>query len=97
MGKLLLVPFIAAACGNSFTQVWQSFGTPQGGGVTDMVYWKGVGSNYLDKIWVTTSSENWPTGQWGGVRWSSTTSPAWINIASGYIARTIEVGQDGNL
>ena len=97
MKKSLLVVLIAYAYGNTFPQTWQPFGIPQGGGVTDMVYWKGVGPNYLDKIWVTTSSENWPTGQWGGIRWSSTTSPAWINIASGYIARTIEVGQDGNL
>jgi len=97
MKRSLLIALMIFTCGNTFPQTWQPFGVPQGGGVTDMVYWKGVGPNYLDKIWVTTSSENWPTGQWGGVRWSSTTSPAWINIASGYIARTIEVGQDGNL
>ncbi|OGU75819.1 MAG: hypothetical protein A2V93_02475 [Ignavibacteria bacterium RBG_16_34_14] len=96
MKRLILVVFVAA-CGNIFPQVWQQLATPQGGGVTDMVYCDLFGSTIWDGIWVTTSSENWPTGQWGGVRLSTNNGQSWLNISSGYIARTLEVGQDGNL
>jgi len=81
----------------NFSQVWQQLATPEGGGVTDMVYWDLFGSTIWDGIWVTTTSVDWPTGQWGGVRFSSNNGQSWINISSGYIARTITVGQDGGL
>ena len=100
MKRLTLVVLIVFAFGNIYSQTWQSFGIPPGGGVTDLVYWKGVGANFSDKVWVSTSSYNWPTGQWGGVYYSATTAPyqgVWYQVAAGYIARTLAVGQDGKL
>lgn len=100
MKKLLLFLLMIFTCGNIYCQTWQSFGVPPGSGVTDMVYWKGGGANFSDKVWVSTSSYNWPTGQWGGVYYSATTAPyqgVWYQVAAGYIARTLAVGQDGNL
>jgi hypothetical protein len=100
MKKLTLFAFILSACINIHSQTWQTFGVPPGGGVTDLVYWKGVGANFSDKVWVSTSSYNWPTGQWGGVYYSATTAPyqgVWYQVAAGYIARTLAAGQDGKL
>jgi hypothetical protein len=77
-------------------------GIPEGSGVTDMVYWKG-GAPLDDKLWVTTGSYDWPTGQRGGVFYSATTPPyqgTWYRIggsAGYYVGRTLEAGQDGNL
>ena len=100
MKKLTLFAFILSACINIHSQTWQTFGVPPGGGVTDLVYWKGVGANFSDKVWVSTSSYNWPTGQWGGAYYSATTAPyqgVWYQVAAGYIARTLAAGQDGKL
>ncbi len=97
MKRLLLVALIVFACGSNFPQVWQPVGTLQGGGVTDLAYWDAVGSYPYDGIWVTTSSENWPTGQWGGVRCSTSTLDWETIVNMCYIARTLAVGQDGKL
>jgi hypothetical protein len=100
MKTLLLLALII--CGNIFAQTWQPVGIPEGSGVTDMVYWKG-GAPLDDKLWVTTGSFDWPTGQRGGVFYSATTPPyqgTWYRIggsAGYYVGRTLEVGQDGNL
>lgn len=102
MKRVLLTVFLVFAYTHIFSQVWQPMGIPEGSGVTDMVYWKG-GSPFDDKLWVTTGSVNWPTGQRGGVFYSATTPPyqgIWYRLggsAGYYIGRTLAVGQDGNL
>jgi len=100
MKRLILVVLIVSTCGKIIPQTWQPFGIPPGAGVTDLVYWEGAGANFSDKVWVSTSSYNWPTGQWGGVYYSATTAPyqgVWYQVAAGYIARTLATGQDGKL
>ena len=102
MKRLLLAGLMIFICENIFPQIWQSIGIPEGSGVTDMVYWKGS-SPFDDKLWVTTGSVDWPTGQRGGVFYSATTPPyqgIWYRLggsAGYYVGRTLEVGQDGNL
>ncbi len=102
MKRLLLCTFILSASGNMIPQTWQSFGVPEGNGVTDLVYWKGS-SPFDDKLWATTGSVDWSTGQRGGVFYSATTPPyqgIWYRLggsAGYYVGRTLAVGQDGNL
>jgi hypothetical protein len=102
MKNLIVVLLMIFTCVSIFPQTWQSMGIPEGSGVTDMVYWKG-GAPLDDKLWVTTGSYDWPTGQRGGVFYSATTPPyqgTWYRIggsAGYYVGRTLAVGQDGNL
>jgi len=78
-------------------------GVPEGSGVTDLVYYSGGGAVFGDKLWATTGSVDWPTGQRGGVFYSAvsgTYQGIWYRIggsAGYYVGRTLEVGQDGNL
>jgi len=72
-----------------FTQQWvQTAGTPEGGGITDMV----VTSN--GTIIVSCASFNWPSGQ-GGIRRSTNSGTTWINSFQHYTARTLELGDNG--
>ena len=98
-----LVLLALVFCGNIYAQTWQPMGVPEGSGVTDMVYWSGGGAVFGDKLWVTTGSVDWPTGQRGGVFYSAvsgTYQGIWYRVggsAGYYVGRTLEVGQDGNL
>jgi len=74
-------------------QGWQqTAGTPEGGGVTDMVVRE---SN--QHLFVATASFNFPNGDMGGVRRSTDDGATWENLWDVYIARTIIDGGDGNL
>ncbi len=76
-----------------YPQSWvQTPSTPQGAGVTDMVF---VESN--QSLFVTTFAFNWPTGQKGGIRRSTDDGATWVNLYDAYVARTIILGPDGNL
>jgi hypothetical protein len=103
MKILLLAVFVLIICGHIYSQTWQPMGIPEGNGVTDLVYWSGGGAVYGDKLWATTGSVNWPTGQRGGVFYSAvsgTYQGIWYRIggsAGHYVGRTLAVGQDGNL
>jgi hypothetical protein len=103
MKNLILVLLAIFTCKNTFSQTWQPMGIPEGSGVTELVYWSGGGAVYGDKLWATTGSVNWPTGQRGGVFYSAvsgTYQGIWYRIggsAGHYIGRTLAVGQDGNL
>jgi hypothetical protein len=103
MKNLLLAVFVLFICGNIFPQTWQPMGVPEGSGVTDLVYWSGGGAVFGDKLWATTGSVDWPTGQRGGVFYSATSGTyqgIWYRSggsAGYYIGRTLEVGQDGKL
>jgi hypothetical protein len=103
MKKVLLVLFVFVVSENIFSQTWQPMGVPEGSGITDLVYWSGGGAVYGDKLWATTGSVNWPTGQRGGVFYSAvsgTYQGIWYRIggsAGYYVGRTLAVGQDGNL
>jgi hypothetical protein len=66
----------------------QTGGTPEGGGVTDMV----VTSN--GTIIVACASFNWPTVQ-GGIRHSTNSGTTWVNDFQHYTARTLALGQNG--
>jgi hypothetical protein len=99
MKNLILVLLAIFTCKNTFSQTWQPIGIPQGKGVTDLVYWSGGGAVFGDKLWATTGSVDWPTGQRGGVFYSSGNG-VWNRIggsAGHYVGRTLAVGQDGNL
>jgi hypothetical protein len=98
MKRLLLLAFLINTAENIFPQTWQALLPAPGAGVTDMVHWNGGGVNFGDKLWVSTSSYNWPNGQWGGVFWNETFGlGGWHQVAGGYVARTLAVGQDGKL
>ena len=70
------------------TQWVQTTGTPEGGGITDMV----VTSN--GTIVVTCASYNWPNGQYGGIRHSTDGGMTWENDYQHYTARTVALGQN---
>jgi hypothetical protein len=103
MKNLLLAVFVLFICGHIYSQTWQPMGVPEGSGVTDLVYWSGGGAVFGDKLWATTGSVDWPTGQRGGVFYSATSGTyqgIWYRSggsAGYYIGRTLEVGQDGKL
>ena len=103
MKSLILVALIASVGGNIIPQTWFPMGVPEGNGVTDLVYWSGGGAVFGDKLWATTGSVDWPTGQRGGVFYSAvsgTYQGIWYRLggsAGYYVGRTLAVGQDGNL
>lgn len=87
--KILL--FFSVSC--IYSQAWQqTAGTPEGGGVTDIVV-----REFNRHIFVATSSYNWPNGDMGGVRRSVDEGSTWENLWDVYITRTIIEGSDGNL
>ena len=72
-------------------QQWvQTGGTPEGGGVTEIV----VMPN--SDIFVTTGSYDWPEID-GGVRRSTDDGDTWENVFDAFNGRTITAGADGNL
>lgn len=74
---------------STYTQQWiQTAGTPEGGGITDMV----VTSNGI--IIVSCGSFNWPAVQ-GGIRHSTNSGTTWINDFQHYTARTLALGENG--
>jgi hypothetical protein len=101
MKNLLLAVFVLFICGHIYSQTWQLFGVPEGSGVTDLVYWSGGGAVFGDKLWATTGSVDWPTGQKGGVFYSAVSGQyqgIWYRSGgSWYVGRTLAVGQDGKL
>ncbi len=70
-----------------YSQWVQTAGTPEGGGVTDMV----VTSN--GTIVVSCASFNWPAVQ-GGIRHSTNSGTTWVNDFQHYTARTLALGQN---
>jgi len=89
--KTLILFTVALFSINSFvfTQQWvQTAGTPEGGGITDMV----VTSN--GTVIVACASFNWPVVQ-GGIRRSTNSGATWINSFQHYTARTLALGQNG--
>jgi hypothetical protein len=99
----ILLLFSAIQNERIFPQTWQPMGVPEGSGVTDLVYWSGGGAVFGDKLWATTGSVDWPTGQRGGIFYSAvsgTYQGIWYRSggsAGYYIGRKLEVGQDGKL
>ena len=89
--KTLILLSIALFGINSFvfSQQWiQTAGTPEGGGITDMV----VTSN--GTVVVTCANYNYPSGQLGGVRHSTNGGATWVNDFQHYTARTLALGQN---
>lgn len=73
------------------SQWQQTAGTPEGGGITDMVV-------LTDGTIITTvSSFNWPSGQQGGIRRSSNGGASWQNVINAYIGRTLRLGSSGKI
>jgi hypothetical protein len=90
---LLFAGIVLSFLQSSNAQVWiQTSGTPEGGGVTDMVVRE---SN--QNIFVTTASINWPNGDMGGIRRSTDDGATWENLMDVYNGRTIIDAPDGNL
>jgi hypothetical protein len=77
---------IHAVC---YSQWVQTAGTPQGGGITDML----VTPN--GTLIVTCASFNFPNGQSGGIRHSTNNGTTWENDYQHYTARTLAMGQNG--
>jgi len=72
---------------------WQLTGsTPEGGGITDILFHESTGD-----LFAVTASNNWPSGDDGGIRRSSDEGNTWTNVIDAYIARTIRDEPDGNL
>ncbi len=67
----------------------QTQSTPAGGGITDMVV------TDAGALIVTTSSFNWPNGQYGGIRRSTDGGEYWEEIINGYTARTLAISRGG--
>jgi len=88
---IIILLFFSVSC--IYSQAWQqTAGTPEGGGVTDIVV-----REFNRHIFVATSSYNWPNGDMGGVRRSVDEGSTWENLWDVYITRTIIEGSDGNL
>ncbi len=67
----------------------QTQGTPAGGGITDMIVTDD------GALIVTTSSFNWPSGQYGGIRRSADGGDYWEELINGYTARTLTISRGG--
>ncbi len=76
-----------------YAQEWvQTIGTPEGGGITEMVI--NPDNGY---IYVTTASFDWPNGDNGGIRRSTDDGNTWENLMDVYNGRTITLAADNNL
>jgi hypothetical protein len=71
-----------------FSQWVQTAGTPPGAGITDLVI---SGTNIV----VTCASYNYPSGQMGGMRFSSDGGNSWQANFNCYTGRKIVTGQNG--
>ena len=89
--KKIFTAFLVLASSVLITaQTWeQTAGTPQGGGVTDLLVRQTNGF-----IFATTGSYNWPQIP-GGVRVSTDDGATWQTQTNSYVARTIVEGPDG--
>jgi photosystem II stability/assembly factor-like uncharacterized protein len=72
-----------------FSQWVQTQSTPEGGGITDMII------TDAGALIVTTSSFNWPSGQYGGIRRSTDGGDYWETPINGYTARTLAISRGG--
>ncbi len=90
-GKSIIIFFasLLILAGPISSQWNQTTGTPDGAGITDMI----VTSN--GTVFVTCASFNYPNGQMGGIRRSSTGGQFWQNVVSCYTARTLYQGNGG--
>ncbi len=70
----------------------QTGGTPQGSGITDLLYVESTNS-----LFATTGWYNYPNGDPGGIRRSTDDGETWENVKDAYIARKIIEGADGYL
>lgn len=70
-----------------YSQWVQTAGTPEGGGITDIVVTSG------GTIVVTCASYSWPIVQ-GGIRHSTNGGNTWANDLQHYTARTLAIGQN---
>jgi hypothetical protein len=70
----------------------QTGGTPQGSGITDLLYVESTNS-----LFATTGWYNYPNGDPGGIRRSTDDGDTWENVKDAYIARKIIEGADGYL
>ncbi len=90
-GKTFItIAILLLFAGSSFSQ-WIPAATPDGGGITDICV--------LDdgRVIVTTSSYNWPNGQMGGIRLSTSSGASWQNVLNAYNARTLYLGASGKM
>ncbi len=86
--KNILIFALLLLNGSLFSQWVQTAGTPQGSGITGMVY---MPSPYE---WILVSTGSVSGGQPGGIRRSSNGGETWDNLIDCYIARTIILGKN---
>lgn len=70
----------------------QTGGTPQGSGITDLLYVESTNT-----LFATTGWFDYPNGDPGGIRRSTDDGETWENVKDAYIARKIIEGADGYL
>jgi hypothetical protein len=86
LAMIILFPSLVMA------QQWQQTqSTPSGSGVTNLV----IREN--GDLYVTTASNDWPSGDMGGIRKSTDNGESWSNLMDAYNGRTIVEGTDGHL
>ncbi len=90
MKSILIIIFVAQLVTMNLLSQWvQTQTTPAGGGITDMIV------TDAGALIVTTSSFNWPNGQYGGIRRSTDGGVYWEETINGYIARTLAIARGG--
>ncbi len=90
MKTLIYLLAASALTLNVYSQWIENTGIPPGAGITDLVI---SGSNIV----VTTGSFNYPSGQLGGMRYSSNEGSTWTANFNCLVGRTLAEGQSGNV